>query len=67
MNVLDVVYLIDFRLLLVENDIRKKLDLGSDMTKVHQALNIFARFFGWHWLLNEHRKEAGGLPLAEDV
>ncbi|CAL9026830.1 unnamed protein product [Prunus brigantina] len=50
-----------------ENDICKKLDLCPDMTNVHQALNILARFCGLRWLLSEHQKEAGGLPPAEDV
>ncbi|CAL8156058.1 unnamed protein product [Prunus armeniaca] len=50
-----------------ENGIRKKFDLGPDMTNVHQALNILARFYGLHWLLSEHRKEDGGLPPTEDV
>ncbi|CAL2259686.1 unnamed protein product [Prunus armeniaca] len=53
--------------MLVENDIHKKLDLCPDTTSVHQALNILARFCGLRWLLSEHRKEAGGLPPAEDV
>ncbi|CAL2246383.1 unnamed protein product [Prunus armeniaca] len=55
-------YLTDFRLLLAENDIHKKLGLGPDMTKVCQALNILAKFREWHWLLSKHRKEASGIP-----
>ncbi|CAL2247202.1 unnamed protein product [Prunus armeniaca] len=50
-----------------ENDIHKKLDLCPDTTNVHQALNILARLCGLRWFLSEHRKEAGGLPPAEDV
>ncbi|CAL9003155.1 unnamed protein product [Prunus brigantina] len=50
-----------------ENVIHKKLDLSPDMTNVHKALNILARFCGLRWLLSEHQKEAGGLPSAEDV
>ncbi|CAL2253643.1 unnamed protein product [Prunus armeniaca] len=50
-----------------ENDIYKKLDLGPNTINVHQALNILARFCGLRWLLSEHRKEADGLPPAEDV
>ncbi|CAL2227386.1 unnamed protein product [Prunus armeniaca] len=61
------VCLTDFCLLLVENDIHKKLDLGPNTINVHQALNILARFCGLHWLLSEHRKEADGLPPTEDV
>ncbi|PQQ08781.1 cyclic dof factor 2 [Prunus yedoensis var. nudiflora] len=48
-----------------ENDICKKLNLGPDMTKVQHALNIHIRFREWRWLLNEHRKEVGGLPLLK--
>ena len=40
------VCLTDFCLLLLENDIHKKLDLDPDTTNVHQALNILARFCG---------------------
>ena len=61
------VCLTDFCLMLVENDIHKKLNLGSNTINVHQALNILARFCGLRWLLSEHQKEAGGLPPAEDV
>ncbi|CAL2270898.1 unnamed protein product [Prunus armeniaca] len=50
-----------------ENDIHKKLNLGSNTINVHQALNILARFCGLRWLLSEHQKEADGLPPAEDV
>ncbi|CAL8162074.1 unnamed protein product [Prunus armeniaca] len=50
-----------------ENNIHKKLDLGPNTINVHQALNILARFCGLRWLLSEHRKEADGLLLAEDV
>ncbi|CAL2259755.1 unnamed protein product [Prunus armeniaca] len=50
-----------------ENDIHKKLDLGPNTINVHQALNILVRFCGLRWLLNEHQKEADGLPPAEDV
>ncbi|CAL2239352.1 unnamed protein product [Prunus armeniaca] len=52
-----VVCLTNFCLLLVENDIHKKFDLGPDTTNVHQALNILARFCGLHWLLSEHWKK----------
>ncbi|CAL9019557.1 unnamed protein product [Prunus brigantina] len=61
------VCLTDFCLLLVKNDVHKKLDLGPDTTNVHQVLNILGRFCVLHWLLSEHQKEAGGLPPAEDV
>lgn len=61
------VCLTDFCLMLVENDIHKKLNLGSNTINVHQALNILARFCGLRWLLSEHQKEADGLPPAEDV
>ncbi|CAL2226484.1 unnamed protein product [Prunus armeniaca] len=50
-----------------ENDIHKKLNLGSNTINVHLALNILARFCGLRWLLSEHQKEADGLPPAEDV
>ncbi|CAL2275852.1 unnamed protein product [Prunus armeniaca] len=61
------VCLTDFCLMLVENDIHKKLNLASNTINVHQALNILARFCGLCWLLSEHQKEADGLPPAEDV
>ncbi|CAL8168916.1 unnamed protein product [Prunus armeniaca] len=35
-------------------DITQKLDLGPDMAKLRQALNIPARFRELHWLLSEH-------------
>ncbi|CAL2271699.1 unnamed protein product [Prunus armeniaca] len=35
-------------------DITQKLDLGPDMAKLRQALNIHARFRELRWLLSEH-------------
>ena len=61
------VYLTNFHLFLAENDICKKLDLCPNMTDVHQALNILARFCALRWLLSEHQKKADGLPPAEVV
>lgn len=38
------VRLTNFSLLLAKDDINTKLNLDSDMAKVHQALNISAKF-----------------------
>ncbi|KAI5316891.1 hypothetical protein L3X38_036598 [Prunus dulcis] len=51
----------------LENDICKRLDLGPNMAKVYQALNIHARFREWRWLLNKYWEKTGGLPPAKDV
>ncbi|CAL8162508.1 unnamed protein product [Prunus armeniaca] len=40
-------HLTNFCLLRAKNDIRKKLDLDLDLIKVHQALNIPAKFHEW--------------------
>ena len=57
--------LTNFCLMLADDAIRKKLVLDPDMTKVRQALSIPAKFREWRWLLSEHRKEVGGLPLLK--
>ncbi|CAL2237718.1 unnamed protein product [Prunus armeniaca] len=57
----------NFCLLLVADDISKKLELEPDMAKVRRALNIAQKFREWRWLLSEYREEDGGLPPAEDV
>ncbi|CAL8120687.1 unnamed protein product [Prunus armeniaca] len=44
-----------------ERDISKKLDLKPNMAKVHQALNISARFREWGWQLSEHRRKLGNV------
>ncbi|VVA32272.1 PREDICTED: LOC110760952 [Prunus dulcis] len=50
-----------------ENDMNKKRDLESDMTKVRRGLNIPARFYEWCWLLSNYQKKADGLPPAKDI
>lgn len=60
-------WLTDSHLLVAVDDIRKKLDLDSNMAKVHQAMNILAKFGKWHWLLSIYRRKAGGLPPTGDI
>ncbi|CAL8167888.1 unnamed protein product [Prunus armeniaca] len=48
-----------------DDAIRKKLVLDPDMMKVRQALSIPAKLREWRWLLSEHRKKVGGLPLLK--
>ncbi|KAI5323069.1 hypothetical protein L3X38_032141 [Prunus dulcis] len=55
-----------------ENNICKKLDLGPDMTNVHQALNIIARFCGLYairkflQMLNDKKRVLPILMLVQD-